>query len=468
MNGLKRLVLESTFRAFESNIGNGLFSQPKMTSPHIAYKSKRCGAMAELSITCAKCGAKIPLSKALMTPIEEKLRKEIEGDNARKEQEIADKEEALRVREEKIEKSVEQKVKERTILLEGKVKAQMDEQYSTELKDLHQALEEKKEKLRVAEGQELAVRKKMRELEDREKALALELERKLAEERGKMEEGIRKHLQEENQLKEREHQDKIESLTRQVEGLQQKLQQGSQQTQGETLENVVEDSLRQCFPLDSIDPVPKGVKGPDLVHRVCRPSGETCGIIAWEMKRTKDWNDGWVEKLRNDLPAINAQLGIIVTAALPEDIKNFGFRKGVVVTNFDCFVPVATMLRSHILELHRQRQAGINSEEKKDALYDYLLSPQFRQRVESVAEPLIQMKTELEKEARAIERSWSKRSKQIDKAVIGIARMYGDMQGIVGRNLPDVKVLSLPERSESHPEGQTTYQDNDEANGKDP
>jgi len=430
-------------------------SLPKTTSLHITYESEWCRTMAEPSITCARCGAKISLSKALMAPIEKKLRKEIEGDITRREQEIAKKEESLRVREEGIGKNVEQKVTERLKQLEGKIRTQMDDEYSTELKDLRQALEEKKKKLQQAEEQELAVRKKMRELEDREKALALELERRLEDERKRIGEDIRKQVQEENRLKEREHQDRIEGLTRQVEDLKLKLQQGPVQLQGEALENVVEDSLKQCFPLDSIDPVPKGIRGPDLVHRVCRSSGETCGIIAWEMKRTKEWNDGWVDKLRSDLPAINAQLGIIVTAVLPEGIKNFGFRKGVVITNFDCFVPVATMLRSHLMELHRQKQAGINSEEKKDALYDYLLSQQFRQRVETIAEPLLQMKIELERETRAIERSWSKRSKQIEKAVVGIARMYGDMQGIVGRNLPDVKILSLPEHSESNTEEQT-------------
>jgi hypothetical protein len=422
--------------------------------------------MTETYVTCTNCGTKIPLGKALMAPIEEKLRKEIEGSTLKKQQELAEVEVALRAKEEGIDRTVEQTVAERLKALEGKIRTQIDGKYSTEIKDLQQALEEKKEKLSIAEDHELALRKKTRELEDREKSQELEMTRRIDEERKTIAESTRKQMQEENRLKDEEHQEKIRNLSREVEDLNRKLQQGPVHLQGEALETMVEDSLRQCFTQDIFEPVSKGVKGPDLVQKIRRSSGEVCGTVAWEMKRTKGWKEDWIDKLKSDLPAVDAQLGIIVTETLPEGIRNFGFKRGVIVTNYDCFVPVAALLRTHIIELYRQKLAGSSSEDKKDALYDYLLSSLFRQRVESIAEPLINMKRDLDKEARAMERSWSKRDKQIEKAVIGVARMYGDMQGIVGNNLPSVKILSLPESGDLGQDEGSAEDQTDNGEGK--
>jgi hypothetical protein len=54
------------------------------------------------------------------------------------------------------------------------------------------------------------------------------------------------------------------------------------------------------FPLDNLKPVPKGVTGADLIQEGCDRAGEVCGLILWETKRTKNWSDGWVGKLKAD------------------------------------------------------------------------------------------------------------------------------------------------------------------------
>ena len=48
---------------------------------------------------------------------------------------------------------------------------------------------------------------------------------------------------------------------------------------------------------DVIQPVPKGEHGGDVVQQVRGATGQACGTILWESKRTKNWSDGWLAKL---------------------------------------------------------------------------------------------------------------------------------------------------------------------------
>jgi hypothetical protein len=83
-------------------------------------------------------------------------------------------------------------------------------------------------------------------------------------------------------------------MQRQIEDLRRKAEQGSQQLQGEVQELALEASLRQKFPRDAFDPVPKGEFGGDLIQHVVGPTGQICGSILWEAKRTKNWSDSWL------------------------------------------------------------------------------------------------------------------------------------------------------------------------------
>jgi hypothetical protein len=420
--------------------------------------------MADQSIICPKCGVKVSLGGAVLQPIMDRMRKDIEGDTRKRELELAKKEKQLNTLQKNIDKRVDDGIAKGLRKEEVKLRTRITEEHELDIKDLQNIIDEKTRKLEDTEKHELEIRKKMRELEGREKNLELDTQRRIQEEKKKIEDDVRKQVHEENELKEREHFDTIEGMKKQVEELKQKLQQGSQQQQGEVLETLLEDTLRDCFPGDLIESVPKGIEGPDIVQKVCKSSGEICGIIAWELKRTKNWSDKWVDKIKEDLTPLNAEIGVIVSVALPPDVRNFSIIKGVVVSSTDCFIPVAMMLRRQIVDGYRQKQAAVNSAEKKDMIYEYLLSEQFRQRVEAIAEPLILLKSDLEKEIRSLTRNWGKQQKQIEKAFKGVARMYGEMQGIVGNNLPDVRTLALPSATEFE-EAPENQEEDDGRNG---
>jgi len=72
-----------------------------------------------------------------------------------------------------------------------------------------------------------------------------------------------------------------------IEELKEKSERGSQQLQGEVQELELEDFLKSNFPLDNIQPVPKGKRGADVIQIVINSQGKECGSIIWESKELK-------------------------------------------------------------------------------------------------------------------------------------------------------------------------------------
>ena len=143
-------------------------------------------------------------------------------------------------------------------------------------------------------------------------------------------------------LKVAEKEQQISSMQRQIDELKRKAEQGSQQLQGEVLELELEAALRAHFPRDAIEPVGKGEFGGDVLQRVIGPAGQACGAMLWETKRTKNWTDGWLAKLRADQRAAGAELAILVSKALPKGVDTFGYVDGIWVTEFRllCHLPL--------------------------------------------------------------------------------------------------------------------------------
>ncbi len=379
--------------------------------------------MAEDTVTCPRCGAEIPVGAAFRDSIESR---------------------ANELYEKRLKTEVDRKVADER----EKIKENLIQEFGSKLSQMEDSVWIKEKHLQEAQKRESEERKKRLDLEESLKEQKLASERQIEEVKGKLKEIMRKEYDEEFNLKSREIRQTNESLMKQVQELRQKLEQGSQQLQGEVMEGEIEDRLKTAFSSDHISPVPQGTRGPDLIHKVRNPGGIDSGVIAWEVKRTKEWRDEWIDKLKGDLVNYNAEIGIIVTKALPRDISTFGVKNGILVANFETAVPLAVIARMNLIELARQRRLGESSNETKDILYRYLTSTQFRQRVEAVAEGIVRMKGDIESEKRSMERQWAKRTKEIEKAMGNISGMFGDLQGIMGPSLSNVKTLSLPERDE--------------------
>jgi hypothetical protein len=402
--------------------------------------------VSETFITCSSCGKKIQLTEAITQQIENKLRKEFDHEVKKKEKDfeniIKDKE-----------KELEEKLHQEKVKLDKQAKKRAEEALSIEMKDLKEQLDEKAKLLEGAYKQELALRKRTRELEVKEKSLELDVQRTLDKEREKIRQAAQLEFQEERQLKDAEKDQQLAEMRKQIEELKRKAEQGSQQTQGEVLELELEDILRSNFRSDEVQAVAKGLKGGDILQKVYTKSGHYCGEILWEAKRTKTWSDGWIQKLKDDQRAVRADLCALVSTVLPKDVRRIGNVEDVWVTDFASIVGIGTALREILIKVTQARSALSGKTDKMEVIYNYLTGSEFRQRIEAILEPFITMKDDLDTERRAMEKAWAKREKKIQRVMQSIAGMHGDLQGIVGIALPQIKFIEFSEDSNSTLEG---------------
>ncbi len=414
--------------------------------------------MTEPTITCPQCRYEIKLTESLAAPLLEATRQEYEKRLAKKDLDVAKREDGLRKREEALEKareSIDSQVAERLrqeragIAAEEAKKAR--QALSTDLEEKNQAitelqgvLKQRDEKLAEAQKAQAELIRAKRELDDARRELELTVEKRVQESLDAARAQARKEAEESLRLRVTEKEQTIAAMQRQIEELKRKAEQGSQQLQGDVQEAELEQVLSAKFPMDTIARVPKGEFGGDVVHGVAGPLGQECGTILWESKRTKNWSDGWLPKLRDDQRAAKADIAAIVTQALPREIESFDLKDGVWVIHPRVLLPVAVALRHTLVEAATARQASEGQQTKMELVYQYLTGPRFRQRVQAIAEAFSSLQEDLDKERRAIMKQWAKREEQIERVIQATVGMYGDLQGIAGKTLQEIDGLSLP------------------------
>ena len=375
--------------------------------------------MTKETIKCPDCGAVIELSEAISHDIEIRLKQQYENEIG------------------KTKKSIEEKAKK-----------EVQESLNLKISDLNEQLEKKTKNLKEAQKQELELRKRQRELEEKEEKLELELSRKIDAERQKIIQKTSKEFEETHRLKDAEKDKQLDDMKKQIDELKRKAEQGSQQMQGEVLELELEESLKEEFPFDDIEPVSKGVKGGDIIQTVKTQSGRICGKILWETKRTKNWSDSWIQKLKDDQRDAKADLAILASESLPKGFHHFRLISGVWVTDILSAISLALALRVVLIQVARERETQVGKKEKMEIAYNYLTGQEFRNRVEAIVESFTAMKVDLEAERRAMLKIWAKREKQMERVISNAAGMHGDLQEIAGSSLPTIKILELPNDDE--------------------
>ncbi|MCS1412231.1 MAG: hypothetical protein M2R45_05436 [Verrucomicrobia subdivision 3 bacterium] len=377
--------------------------------------------MTEPTITCPKCKEEIKLTESLAAPLIKAKEHEYEE----------------RLQKERATIAAEEEKKAKLFLATDLA------QTAKENTDLKKVLKHSNEKLAEAQKAQTDFLREQRKLKDKERELDLTIEKRVQKELADTREQAKKEAEEEHSLKAKEDKEIIASLQKEIGSLKRKAEQGSQQLQGEVQELEIEALLSTEFPFDTIQPVPKGVHGGDILHVVISPLGQECGTILWESKRTKHWSDGWLAKLRDDQRAAKADLAVIVSQTLPKGIETFDLIAGVWVTHPRVALPIATMLRHTLIEIATARQASEGQQTKMEEVYQYLTGPHFRQRVEAIVEGFSSMQEDLHKERRVINKQWDKREKQLNRAMKATVGMYGDFQGIAGKTLQEIEGLEL-------------------------
>lgn len=403
-------------------------------------------ATSEPTIDCPHCRKSIKLTETLAAPFVNAAREEFDAKAAEREQAFRSREAELRERErtlddrnEALEALVEERIAHERPKIEALAKNRVIEEHDLELQELRDAVAAKDKTLAGARQAELKLRGKMRELEERESAMELEKQRQLDDERAKIRAVAQEEMSEKVRLKESENNLVIEGLKSKIGDLQKRIEQGSQQLQGEAQEIDLELSLQRAFPTDTIEPIAKGQRGADCAQRVSNGGGTNVGTILWESKRTKKWSDSWVSKLRDDQRRSRADLAVIVTETLPKGIDRFGLVEGVWVTDLGSVVPLASALRHALKGIHGAHEINKGVKSKMEQLYHYLCGPEFRHRVEGIIEAFTTMKSDLETERRAMTKYWAKRERQLNQVLENTVGMHGELQAIGGGSIPAIE-----------------------------
>jgi hypothetical protein len=376
---------------------------------------------ADPTITCPHCKNDVRLTESLAAPLVEATREQYEAKLRTERATIA----AAEAKKAKLEMAAEL------------------EQRAKDLADLNSVLADRDRKLSEAQKAQADAIRKQRELDDAKRELELSVEKRVQASLATAREHAKKEAEADLKLKMAEKEQTITAMQRQIEDLKRRAEQGSQQLQGEVQELEIEAVLKQSFPSDVFVPVPKGEFGGDCVHRVARGDGQPCGTILWESKRTKNWTDTWLPKLRDDQRAAKADLAVIVTHTLPKGVETFAHVDGIWVTGTRTFVPLAIALRHTLLELSLARQAGEGQQTKMELVYQYLTGHRFRQRVTAIIEKFEEMQSDLVKERTTMTKLWAKREMQIQAVLAATAGMYGDLQGIAGQAIETIDALDI-------------------------
>jgi hypothetical protein len=360
-----------------------------------------------------------------------------------RESQLAARERGLEDRQRELERTVQERLRSERTAMQEQARTEAEEQSKLRMNELSSELEGKKRKLVEAERAELELRQSKAALEDERRRFDLDKQRAIDDAKSALREQAQRDAEETFRLAVADKEKVITDMKAKIDDLQRKSQQGSQQLQGEVLELDFEASLREAFPKDTIEPVAKGASGADVLQRVIGPRHTAVGAILWETKRTKAWSDAWLDKLRADKQEAKAELCAIVSEALPKGINGFGLIDGVWVCSPILAIALANALRFALVEVSGVRLASEGRHTKVELLYEYLVGNDFRNRVETSVRAVQDMAEDLETERRAITKMWKKREKQIKKVSDNIAGMYGDMQGIVGKSLPEIDGMDL-------------------------
>ena len=408
--------------------------------------------MADFIITCPNCSHQFEPGESIREEIEIKLRGQMVDWQKKKDEEFKQKETAfaqqLQLKEQETLLQIEAEKKKLQAELQESIRKSVASDFENQLKMLQQNATDNEEKLKEARKKELEFLQKEQGLKIKEEELQLTLQRQLMEERKKLKEQLLKEETERVSLKEQEYQLRMKELEKQLEDqkkladeMRRKSEQGSMQLQGEVLELALEELLKSEFQYDDIREVKKGEEGGDIVQLVYNELRKECGTIVWETKRAKNWSDKWIDKLKEDTQKGKADIAVLVTQTVPKDIDRFGRREGIWICSFSDVKLIASLLRDSLIKHYETIKVLDNVSDKKETLYKYMTSNEFKQKWEAIVGTYLNMQKQITKEKLRVSKDWSEREKQLEIMLKNSMGFLGDVKGIGGLEIKEINLL---------------------------
>lgn len=415
----------------------------KIFTHRISHSKEFNEMSSQTQIKCPNCGTSIDVQDILAHQVEEQFKQEYQQKEQLLVQQQREFDEKKKKENELFQERLDTALKKQMEASEAAIRRKIVAEQDDQLKALEKELNEKSEQVKELNKSKAEIARLQREKSELKETVEAEAQKQLNEmilaERDK----IRKTEEDKNELKFKELQKQLEDQKRLTEEMKRKQEQGSMQMQGEVQELAIEEWLISQFPLDTIDEVKKGARGGDCIQIVNTRSRQNCGKIYYESKRTKDFQAGWIEKFKADMRDKGADVGVLVTEAMPSDMNRLGIRDGVWVCSYEEFKGLCSVLRESVIQVSAALASQEGKGDKMHMLYDFLTSTTFRMQVEAIVEGFSSMKNALESEKRSMQRIWKEREKQIDKVTTNTIEMYGSIKGIAGSAVQSVKALEL-------------------------
>ncbi|NTS43543.1 DUF2130 domain-containing protein [Flavisolibacter sp. BT320] len=421
-------------------------------------------------IKCPQCTHAFDVEQVLSSDVEQKIKREYEQklqqslssidaernklaaqqaefEEKRKKQNEIFQERLLQERQ-KMEQQAQAEKEKLQAELQQQIRKSVSQDFENQLRILKEADQEKEAKLKSAQQRELDFMRREKELATKESELELQVQKKLLQEKASLLDQLRRDEAQRLAVKEEEHlfrmkdlQMQLEEQKKLIEEMKKRAEQGSMQRQGEVQELLLEELLKDHFPFDIVGEVGKGVEGADCMQTVRNHLGHDCGKIIFESKRTKTFQQSWIEKLKNDMRSQGADVAILVTQAYPKDFKCFGELDGIWICSFSEVIALTTAMRHTIIRIAETKKGEENKGEKMQLLYDYLTGNEFRQQMETIVEGFLSMKVSIDKERIQMEKLWKEREKQLQKVLISTSGLYGSIKGIAGASVGNIPLL---------------------------
>ncbi len=407
--------------------------------------------MATSTIICPNCNTSFEPTDAIREEIQKELRLKAAEWQKEQNEKFRQKENSLlkqlQEKDQEAEKKLQEEKQKLQTELQLSLRKSITSDFENQLKMLQEASEEKEEKLKSARQKELEFMQKEQAFKNREAELELNLQKRLNEEREKLANEIRgienqKFQQQENEfkLKLAEKEKQLEDQKKLADEMRRKAEQGSMQLQGEVQELLLEDILRTGFPFDKIVSVGKGVRGADCMQIVCNPFGNECGKIIYESKRTNNFSNDWIDKLKADMRSQGADIAVLVTQTLPKDMDRFGEKEGIYICSFSEVKSLSMVLRTSIMKVFGITKNQENKGDKMHLLYDYLTNNEFAEQWKAIREGFMSMRLSIQKERDAMERLWKSREKQLEKVLLNAAHIRVSIEGIAGSDAVNLEL----------------------------
>ena len=356
---------------------------------------------------------------------------------------------ALRKTEEDI---IRRKLEERQKEIESQAQQKAKDEYQLKLNALTKDYELKKAENQQLKEKEIELLRKEDKLREQQEEMDIKIQKGILLEKQRILEDTQKKFQDREQLLRAEYEKKLEDQLKLAQEMGRKAAQGSMQLQGEAQELALETLLKHEFPFDDIQPVGIGIRGADILQKVKNKFQEECGIILYESKRTKHFNAGWIDKFKEDAQLAKADILVLVTDALPEDMTHFSIRNDVWICSFAEVKSLTAVLRHMLLSIHDVSKNEENKGEKIHMLYQFLTGKEFRQQLENIVESFQMIRDSTQRERIAMEKLWKEREKQTERAIKNAVMIYGTVKGIAGNSVQSIPSLELPGEADSNNE----------------